>query len=208
MGHHELPRGLGARFRDRHRGDRGLIRREGLQDGPAELSRKQAVQLITSWIQRRIPAAVIRFGEGEGRLLVADPADPESIRVAANKIRRQTGLRLSPEEVLGVEVARDERLRRGGRRRAPRQRVVQRRAPDVGRADHGLFEERLAQGREPAYVTHCMLNNSLRDSLRSLLEGQPPVSVISSRDVKATDPARLRGRGCPRLPGAVAVHHA
>ena len=29
----------------------------------------------------------------------------------------------------------------------------------------GVFEERLVQGREPAYVTHCLLNNSLRDSL-------------------------------------------
>jgi hypothetical protein len=161
-----------------------LVRQEGLQDGPAELSRKQVVRMTARWIRRRIPAAIIRFGEGEGRLLVADPADPESVTVAANKIRRQTGLKLSPDEVFKVKSlimnAFDEADVVGIRGSAnfnPEHRMW------VERIE-GVFEERLAAGREPAYVTHCLLNNTLRDSLGSLLEGQRQVSVISCRDLK------------------------
>ena len=46
-----------------------------------------------------------------------------------------------------------------------------------------LFELRVTAGRDPAYVTHCLLNNTLRDSLGTLLAGQSHVSIISSRDL-------------------------
>ena len=47
-----------------------------------------------------------------------------------------------------------------------------------------MYEQRLAGGRQPAYVSHCLLNNPLRDALPELLSGQRHVSVISCRDVK------------------------
>jgi hypothetical protein len=161
-----------------------VVRQEGLRDGSAELSRKQALKLTVSWIRRRIPAAIVRFGEGEGRLLVADPDDPGSVQVAANKVWRQTGLKLSAGEVFKVKAlvmnAFDEADVVGIRGSAnfnPEHSMWVERIESV-------FEERLATGREPAYVTHCLLNNTLRDSLASVLQGQRQVSVISCRDLK------------------------
>ena len=46
-----------------------------------------------------------------------------------------------------------------------------------------VFEARVAQGRPTPYVSHCLLNNQLRDSLALVLEGQRRISVISCRDV-------------------------
>jgi hypothetical protein len=161
-----------------------VVRQEGLQDGSAELSRKQAVRMTARWIRRRIPAAVVRFGEGEGRLLVADPHDAESVQVASNKIWRQTGLKLGAEDIFKVKSlvmnAFDEADVLGIRGSAnfnPEHSMW------VERIE-GVFEDRLAAGREPAYVTHCLLNNTLRDSLASLLEGQRQVSVISCRNLE------------------------
>lgn len=163
-----------------------VVRQEGLQDGSAELSRKQAVGMTARWIRQRIPAAIVRFGEGEGRLLVADPADAESVQVAVNKVWRQAGLKLSHDDVFKVKSlvmnafdGADVVGIRGSANFNPEHQMWVERIEAV-------FQERLAAGREPAYVTHCLLNNTLRDSLGSLLEGQRQVSVISCRDLKDT----------------------
>lgn len=161
-----------------------LVRQEGLQDGSAELSRKQVVRMTARWIRQRVPAAIVRFGEGEGRLLVADPGDPGSVKVAANKVRRQTGLRLSDDQVFQVKSLvmnafdhADVVGIRGSANFNPEHQMWVERIED-------LFQQRLDAGRDPAYVTHCLLNNTLRDSLGSLLEGQRQVSVISCRDLE------------------------
>jgi hypothetical protein len=163
-----------------------VVRQQGLKDGSAEMSRKEALELTQQWIRQRIPAAIVRFGEGEGRLLVADPDDAVSMKVAANKMRRQTGLRYSADDVLAIKRLVTEAFDAAD--------VVGIRGSANFNEEHlmwverisQVFEARLAQGREPAYVTHCLLNNTLRDALGRLLEGQRYVSVISSRDLKAT----------------------
>lgn len=151
---------------------------------PGELSRKQVVRQALTWIQDRTPAAVVRFGEGEGRLLTADPADALSMKVAAKKVRRQTGVLFPPEEVLKIKSqvmhAFDEAD------------VLGIRGSESFNDEHkmwverieGVLDERMAKGRRPPYVSHCLLNNQLRDALASLLEGQRRMSVISCRDVR------------------------
>jgi hypothetical protein len=157
---------------------------EELQEGSVDLPRKKVVRLVSTWIRERRPAAVVRFGEGEGRLLVAHASDPGSVKVAAKKLRRQTGLMLPPNEVLTVKSlvlhAFDEAD------------VIGIRGSDSFNDEHkmwverieGLFDERLASGRKPAYVTHCLVNNQLRDALASLLDGQRQLSVISCRNLE------------------------
>jgi hypothetical protein len=160
------------------------------QEPSLDLSRKQVVRLVTRWIAERRPAAVIRFGEGEGRLLTADAGDPLSVKVAAKKIRRQTGQVLPPGEVFRVKE-----LVAGAFDGAD---VVGIRGSDSFSEEHKmwvrrieeLYQERVADGREPAYVAHCLINNELRDALPSLVDGQPRVSVVSCRDVGGTLRAR------------------
>ena len=148
------------------------------------LSRKQVVRRVASWIRERRPGAIVRFGEGEGRLLVASPDDPPSINVAVNKLQRQTGLIFSTREMFNVRSLVLKALDTAD--------IVGIRGSDsfsdehkmwVGRIE-ALFAERAARRREPAYVTHCLVNNQLRDALPQLLAGQRFASVISSRDVR------------------------
>lgn len=150
---------------------------------PVDLTRELAVALALTRIRRRAPTAVIRFGEGEGRVLAADLQDPASIRVAANKLKRQTGRRYGLDDVL--------RIRSMLTRAFDRADIVGLRGSSSFSEEHRMwvarieaaFAERIAAGRPPAFVTHCLLNNPLRDNLATLLAGQDRISVISCREI-------------------------
>ena len=155
------------------------------QDGFVDLSRQDLVQLTLTWIRQRTPAAVVRFGEGEGRLLAASPTDAESMQVASNKLRRQTGLRFPPKEVLRVRSLVTNAFDQAD--------VVGIRGSASFSSEHKMWvrrieselDKRLARGRSAAYVAHCVLNQDLRGALDSLLEGQRRMSVVSCRDVQS-----------------------
>ena len=151
---------------------------------PADLSDEQTVELVRSWIRERRPGALIRFGEGEGRLLVADPEDSESLRVASNKLKRQAGLLLQGKEVLEIKEL--------VMRAFDEADVVGIRGSDWFSKEHrmwverieAIYEQRLAAGRSPAPVSHCLISNRLYEALPSLLESGQRISVISSREVE------------------------
>jgi hypothetical protein len=154
------------------------------QYGSVELSRNQVVRLVSSWIQHKNPAAVVRFGEGEGRLLTADSRDPGSVKTAAKKLRRQTGLAFSSDEVLEVKSLVMKAFDEAD--------VLGIRGSNSFNDEHKMWvariesvlHDRLRNGRKRAYVSHCLLNNELRAALPTLLDGQQQVSVISCRNVK------------------------
>jgi hypothetical protein len=155
-----------------------------LEDGSRLLSRKQTVRLVAKWIEERKPAAVVRFLEGEGRLLAADPADDLSMKVAMKKLRRQTGLTFSAREVLKVKSlvlkALDEADVLGIR--------PGRNFPDKHQAWMELianvYADRVRHGRQPAYLAHCLIRHDLYEALPVLLKGQHRVSVASCRNIR------------------------
>lgn len=150
---------------------------------PVELTRERAVAVTLERISRRAPTAVIRFGEGEARVLAAEPRDAMSIRVAANKLKRQMGRRHSRDDVL--------RIRSMLLRAFDGADIVGLRGSDSFSDEHTMwvrrtesaFTERVAAGRSPAFVTHCLVNNVLRDNLSSLIAGRDLVSVVSCRNI-------------------------
>jgi hypothetical protein len=148
------------------------------------LSRAQTVRLVAKWIRDRTPAAAVRFLEGEGRLLVADPADKASIKIAVRKLRRQTGLTFSPPEMLKVKTMVMYALDHAD--------IVGIR-PDSGFADEHrewveriteIYEDRVVQGRQPAHIGRCLLNHDLHKALPKLLHGHRQLSVVSCRNIK------------------------
>jgi GT-D fold-like domain/Methyltransferase domain len=149
-----------------------------------DLSNEAVVELVSSWIKERRPGAVVRFGEGEGRLLVADANDEESLRVAANKLRRQAGIEPSAEDVLQIKQLVATALDEAD--------VVGIRGSDWFTDEHKIWVERIEQifarrvapGPCPAYVCHCLVSNQIRDALPSLLSSQRQISVVSSRDLE------------------------
>lgn len=167
-------------------GANDLESREGPPEpgASADLSDERAVELVRSWIRERRPAALVRFGEGEGRLLVAEPDDSESLRVASNKLKRQAGLLLRGEEVLEIKEMVTRALDEAD--------VVGIRGSDWFSEEHrmwverieAIYEQRLAAGRSPAQVAHCLVSNRLYEALPSLLEAGQRVAVVSSRDVE------------------------
>lgn len=160
--------------------------------GLVDLSKKQVVRLVSTWIRERRPGAVVRFGEGEGRLLTANSSDPGSVKVAAKKVRRQTGLMPAPDELLEVKSLVLHAFDHAD--------VLGIRGSDSFNDEHRmwverierLLDDRLTRGRKQAHVAHCLINNQLRDALPHLLDGQRRLSVISCRDLTAKIQADYR----------------
>jgi hypothetical protein len=148
------------------------------------LSRKQTVDLVSRWIRQQTPVAVVRFLEGEGRLLAADPNDERSMRVAIRKLRRQTGLTFSPGEMLKVKSLVMEALDRAD--------ILGIRSNGSFHPEHQawidliarIYENRVSEGREPAYLGSCLLKHDLYAALPTLLHGQTRLSVVSCRNLK------------------------
>ena len=153
------------------------------RSGLADLRNDDLLEFVLASIADKRPIAVVRFGEGEGRLLVANAEDPETLNVARRKIRRQTGLLLPDRDVLEIRRniyaaldAADVVGIRGSASFNEEHTMWVNRIEDV-------FESRLALGRSPDHVSHCLLNNWLEAALPELLRGQEQVSVISCRDI-------------------------
>jgi hypothetical protein len=157
------------------------------EDGAsATLSKEQVVRLVHRCAAELTPLAVVRFLEGEGRLLVADPSDKTSMKVAIRKLRRQTGLTFSPGEMLKVRALVMKALDEAD--------VVGIQADESFHEEHlewmdriaDVYRSRLRQGRDPALVTHSRCNGDLYEALPSLLDSQKRVSAISCRDLRPT----------------------
>jgi hypothetical protein len=148
-----------------------------------KLSRRQTVRLVSRHVAERRPIAVVRFGEGEARLLGADPADPASTKAAIKKLCRQTGLSFTLEEMLEVRAlvlsALDEADVVGLFTSAS----FAEEHRELGQLIEAVYAERVARGRKPAHLAHSLLNNDIRDALPALLAGQRRLSVVSCRDI-------------------------
>jgi hypothetical protein len=131
-------------------------------------------------VEERVPAAVCRFGDGEGRLLTADPGDPASMQEAIRKLKKETGLLFSPEDALEVKALVMLAFREAD--------VIAIR-PDEWFSEEtkkwvatfpDLHAEHVAAGRRPA----ALAPRPDFDSLPELLAGRR-ISAISCRDVKS-----------------------
>jgi len=149
----------------------------------ARLSRRQTVRLVAGCVRTRTPIAAVRFGEGEARLLAADPADPVSMRAAIRKLRRQTGLTFSPEAMLKVKALVTTALDEADVVGLLTSASFSDEHKQLGELIASIYAERLRQGRRPAYVAHSLFNSNLRDELPALLADQRLLSVVSCRDV-------------------------
>jgi len=135
-------------------------------------------------IEKRIPAAFVRFGDGEARLLAAEPDNQESMSDAIRKLRRETGLSFSAGDVLEVgslvTLAYDEAdvlgIRYSDNFVAEHKRWMEKLAV--------LYVDRVAEGRTPTALAHCLLNHQILDELPKMLSERNGLSVISCRDVR------------------------
>lgn len=145
---------------------------------------KETVQLVAGWIRDKQPGAVVRFLEGEARVLSASIDRPERLRDARRKLRKQSGVLISDTDVM---VIRDKVLLAldqadvvgmiGGDARYNDEHE------ELLSRTQQLFAERAALRRTPdAYVTPGHVSETIYSRLAVLLEGQV-TSVISSRDV-------------------------
>ncbi len=148
------------------------------------LSAEATVELVAGWIRNKQPAALVRFLEGEARILSASLDNPENMKAAQKKLRKQSGLILSPSDVMQVRekvlLALDEAD------------VVGMIGGDIRYNDeheellsrtHALFAERAPIRKSAAgFVAEGGVSEVISHKLASLLKGQI-TSVISSRDV-------------------------
>lgn len=142
---------------------------------------------FASWLRQRVlscsPAAVVRLGDGEARLLKAATNDTESMQAAYIQLKRETGRAFSAEAVLEIRAAL-EHARDG--------------ADVLGVLAGGALPEslriwnsrllvpsaaRVETGKPPPALAYCQLNHEILAELPQLLTGHR-VSVISCRDVK------------------------
>jgi hypothetical protein len=149
----------------------------------ADLSRRQVVRLVRRHVAERSPLSVVRFGEGEARLLAADTANPGSVKAAIKKLRRQTGLTFSADEMFKVREqviwALDEADVVGLRTSAS----FAEEHIELGERIAEIYDARVARRKKPAHVTHSLVNNDLRNALPELLGEQERLTVVSCRDI-------------------------
>ena len=152
-------------------------------DGSVLLLKAELTEWLRQHIEGRIPAAVVRFGDGEARLLFADPDADESLAKATRELELESGLPLSREAVLevraSVALAFDQAdvlgIRFGKRAPSAYAGWMKRLA--------AFYNARVAAGRPPTVIAHCMLGSQQMQSLPSLLRGRR-MSCISCRDLK------------------------
>lgn len=141
---------------------------------------------LLAWLRRRIgeraPAAVIRFGDGEAKVLRVEPGEPASLESAADKLRRQTGRPFEREDLLALKALVAHAFEQAdvlgigfSENFTDEHKLWMRRLA-------ALHAERLARGRRPIPVARCLLGHELLDKLPELLAGRP-IGVISCRDV-------------------------
>jgi hypothetical protein len=67
-----------------------------LKGTSSDISPAEVVGFLLQCVRNKRPCAVVRFGEGESRLLEAKLSDKFSIEEASRKLKRQTGLNFPP----------------------------------------------------------------------------------------------------------------
>ncbi len=137
------------------------------------------------WLRQRVvsrtPTAVVRFGDGEVRLLRADAGDPGSRRIANSQLERETGRTHPPEAVLEVKAALEHAYNEADVLGIPAS--VQFQATRTANPLATLYLEGVAAGKPPAKLTSSMLHHEILAELPELLAGRR-ISVISCRNIK------------------------
>jgi hypothetical protein len=151
--------------------------------GTIEMSKSEFESWLRQRVASRTPAAVVRFGDGEVRLLEAVADDAESMHEANRQLQWETGRKFSSEAVLEIKAALEHArsaadvlgiLVRNPHTETSRA-WVNRLAP--------LSRERRSAGAPAAALAYCHLNHEILAALPALLAGRR-VSVISCRDIK------------------------
>lgn len=137
-------------------------------------------------IELAVPTAVVRFGDGEGRLLGARPGHQKSIATAMRQIVRQTGTGLPPTSVLDVSAALQYAHQEADVLGSLTHTTTQQTEPlsQIERCITHLRAERLNGSNPPVAVASCLLNHELLPRLPDLLKGLR-ISVITCRDVRS-----------------------
>jgi len=158
------------------------VTRQGTQceDDTGILSNADFAAWLRDRIGRRSAAAVVRFGDSEDSLLMADPGDASSMKLAAGKLAKETGEQFSYDAILeigrGMSRAFDEADVLGIVGKDGLVRGLESRLPK-------LYRERVAAGRPPVALASPHLHHSILETLPSMLAGRR-VSAITCRDVK------------------------
>ncbi len=150
--------------------------------GTGPMSHAELVEWLRGRLDDGAPAALVRFGDGEGKLLVAEQGDEGSMRLAVDKLGRETGRPFTPDEALEVKAlvafAFDEADLLGI---GYGDRFVEEHKAWMDRLA-AIYAERVAAGRQPARLAHCLFSHDLLGDLPRLLAGRR-VSAISCRDI-------------------------
>lgn len=154
---------------------------------PVVMTKPELNAWLARRIEQRIPAAVVRYGDGELSSLVARLDDADSIRVAKHKLDGESGLSFTPEDVLDVGRALALSFDRADvlgilyshRGVLNDGQLEERQMNPLTK----LYLERLTAGRAPALLASSHLQHDVMDLLPKALAGRR-VSVISCRDVR------------------------
>jgi hypothetical protein len=147
------------------------------------VTRSNAVVIALNWAKERRPAAITRFMEGEARLLWAQADDADRIKIACNKLQKQTGMVFAVEEMFKVRdrllCALDESdvVAFRGYKSIPSEHQVW-----LDRIEE-VFNARQAHRKQHTYVTAGTINRDLHLALGELIKGRQKLSVISSRNI-------------------------
>lgn len=161
-----------------------VSRRMSTRVGAMSMARGDPATWLKQAVGERRPAAAVRFGDLEARLLAVDPEDSRSTDPAARGLEMHSGRRFSVEEVLEVSAllryAFDQADILGILPRTPQRNHVA-----LMKEVLELYGRRLEGGRPPAKLASCMFSGQIFATLPAMLKGHS-VSAITCRKLKPT----------------------
>jgi hypothetical protein len=149
-----------------------------------DISPAEVVGFLLQCVRNKKPCAVVRFGEGESRLLEAKLSDKFSMEEASRKLKRQTGLNFPALETLKIREMVLHALDEAD--------VVGIRGDASFNPEHSkwmdriekIFERRVLDGRKAVLIAHCFVNYAISAALNDILRDQKNLSIVSCRNLK------------------------
>lgn len=160
-----------------------LPSRDEVALGTTLMSNPEVVDWLSQKIHNRIPAAIVRFGDSEARVLAAG-RDWYPVTQAMELLERETGTEFAPDEIAELQAliakAFDEADLLGIRFRA---RFASAEKQQTLATLAARYSTRIASEKPPAIMARSLVSYALIEPLAELLSGRP-VSVISCRDLQ------------------------
>lgn len=146
-----------------------------------QLSDKEVVSRIKDYVYSHTPASIVRYGEGEAKVVAATLDDPVSMKTASKKIRRQMGFLPTRDDLVKIRSMILESMQNSD---------ICGLLPGKKFSEEHLDAQKLLVEKHQKLncnsdVCSCVVNTAIYENLGEILRNTKSLSVVGCRDVRS-----------------------